>query len=141
MLYNRARDYEALWAAIPNDFVPGVSDERKTFGTDHCELGARALRWWNDPDAITAVIRNYLRPGALKDRSLRGLALALSVAVAASEQVCLSMTEKKGQAFFSPPPATHALARMTRKSSAYLIDLVESKREQAVEYIGAMLRP
>jgi len=30
---------------------------------------------------------------------------------------------------------------MTRKSSAYLIDLVESKREQAVEYIGAMLRP
>ncbi len=40
-------------------------------------------------DTITAVIRNYLRPGALKDRSLRGL--ALSVAVSASEQVCLSM--------------------------------------------------
>ena len=99
------------------------------------------MKWWNYPNTITAVIRNYLRPGALKDRSLRGLALALSVAVSASEQVCLSMTENKDPVFFKPPPATHALARMTRKSSAYLIDLVESKREQAVEYIGAMLRP
>jgi len=141
LLYNRPRDYEALWDATPNDFAPRASDERKTFGTDHCELGARALKWWNYPNTITAVIRNYLRPGALKDRSLRGLALALSVAVSASEQVCLSMTEKKGQAFFTPPPATHALARMTRKSSAYLIDLVESKREQALDYIGTMLRP
>ena len=51
------------------------------------------------------------------------------------------MTEKKRQAFFTPPPATHALARMTRKSSAYLIDLVESKREQAVEYIETMMSP
>ena len=50
------------------------------------------------------------------------------------------MTEKKGRVFFTPPPATHALARMTRTSSAYLIDLVESKREQAGDYIVAMLR-
>ena len=140
LLYNRAHDYETLWNKTIGDFAPRAADERKTFGADHSELGARALARWNYPESITSVIRHYLKPGGLKDNSLRGLALTLSVAVTASEQLGLMMAGRKGRTFFSPPPAIHALARMTKRSSGHLVDLVQSRRKEAIDYIGAMLR-
>ena len=139
LLYNRARDYEGLWNTTVGEFLPGAANERKTFGADHSELGARALSRWSYPDSITLVIRHYLRPGGLKDNSLRGLALLLSVAVSASEQLCLMMAGRKGRVFFRPPPAVHALARVTKKPSGHLIDIVQSNRNEAIDYIGAML--
>ena len=140
LLYNRPKEYEALWTATKKDFGPRTVTERMTFGTDHSDLGARALERWNYPDTITAVIRSYQRPGALKDYQLRSSALTLSVAVSASEQLCMSLTSRKGKPFFTPTPAMHTLARMTKTTASKLIEQIRPRREEARDYIMAMVQ-
>lgn len=140
LLQNRPRPYELLWEGTVGEFCPRAGDERRVFGADHTELGARALSRWNYPETISSVIRNYTRPGALSDQSLRALALTLSVAVTASEQLCLSMVSRRGKRFFTPTPATHALARLTKMTSTALIELIRPQREPARDFIMGMLR-
>ena len=89
---------------------------------------------------MTAVIRNYLRPGVLKDHQLRTLALTLSVAVSASEQLCLSLVSRKGKPFFTATPAVHALARLAKSSSPKLVENIRSHRGDARDYIMSMLQ-
>jgi HD-like signal output (HDOD) protein len=140
LLQNRPREYELLWEGIVGEFGPRAGDERRVFGADHAELGARALSRWNYPETITAIIRNYARPGALADQSLRAMALTLSVAVTASEQLCLSMVSRRGKRFFTPTPATHALARLTKMSSMVLVEKIRPHREPARDFMMEMLR-
>jgi len=139
LLYNRPGVYEELWAGTWDDFGPRAADERKVFGADHHDLGARALKWWNFPEPIIDVIRNVARPGAIKDHEWRSLALTLSVSVSASEQLCMAMMGRKTRPFFSPTPATHALARMTKNKSGYLSEQVQSQRAPAQDFISLMV--
>ena len=140
LLYNRPREYEVLWRSTERDFGPRAAIERMTFGADHNELGARALEKWNYPGSITSIIRNFHRPGALKEQHLRSLAMTLSVAVSASEQLCLSMVSNKGKPFFTPTSITHALARLMKITSKDLVEKIRPRREEARDYIAAMLK-
>ncbi len=140
LLYNRPREYEALWTSTRQDFGPRVVNERMTFGTDHSDLGARALERWNYPETITAVIRSYHRPGALKGYNLRSSALTLSVAVSAAEQLLLSLTTQRGKPFFTPTPATHALARLAKTTTTRLVEQIRPRRDEARDYIRGMLQ-
>ncbi|MFQ5571543.1 MAG: HDOD domain-containing protein [Rhodothermales bacterium] len=138
MLYNRPKEYAALRRETPRDFIPSASEERKQLGIDHAVIGAKALKWWNMPESITLVIGHYLRPGALKEKDLRSLALALSVAVAASEQLCQTTSARPGTPFFTPPVTIHALAKMKRKVSNDLVNMVRLQEEPAISYIKTM---
>ena len=140
LLYNRPREYETLWASTKTDFGPRAVNERMTFGADHHELGARALEKWSYPASITSIIRNYHRPGALKEHHLRSLAMTVSVAISASEQLCLSLVSNKGKPFFTPTPIAHALARLMKVTSKDLVEQIRPHRDEARDYIAAMLK-
>ena len=140
LLYNRPKDYEMLWRSTKKDFGPRAVNERMTFGVDHNKLGARALEKWNYPASITSIIRNYHRPGALKEHHLRSIAMTVSVAISASEQLCLSMVSNKGKPFFTPTPVAHDLARLMKITSTDLVEQIRHWRDEAPDYIAAKLK-
>jgi HD-like signal output (HDOD) protein len=138
LLYNRPDDYEALWCTNDYGFAPTVTSEQIIFGTDHAELGALAADSWHLPEFIVKVVRFYLTPGHIEEHNLRILALTLSVAATATERLCIHPGNGDGRAF-EATAALHALARNLQFSSAELIDLIESNRDEINSYSHAMV--
>lgn len=144
LLYSQPEDYEVLWYITEEDFGPRANTEKAIFGLDHGELGDLAMRAWHLPPLFAVITCLYLRPEELNIQDLRALALTLSVAVSAAEQVCLSVRDADGpsrarQPFFTAPEALHTLAQEEGHEAATLVRLITSKREQALSYIETMV--
>lgn len=137
LLYNRPKDYEALWHSSEAGASPTVTSEQIVFGMDHAELGARAAESWQLPDDAATVIRNYLTPGHVDDADVRVLALTLSVSAAATRH--FFSNAGGGNEAFSPPAALYALARHARIPADGVITFVHEQREDVGTFIHTMV--
>lgn len=137
LLYNRPDDYEALWCTNDYGFAPTVTSEQIIFGTDHAELGALAADSWHLPEFVVKVVRFYLTPGHLEEQELRVLALTLSVAVTATERLCVE--PKSNDPRFEPTASLFALSRVVQRPPAELVALVEGGWKEVYDYTRSMV--
>ena len=137
LLHNRPNDYERLSKGGPPGTLPSPESERVCFGVDHMALGGLALEHWHLPAAVAEVARSYLTPGHIRDPDLRAIALAVSVAASATEQLCLN--PKKVNLRFEAKTALRILARNSPHTTNELVDLIEAGREKVTGYMSAMV--
>ncbi|RMH63059.1 MAG: HDOD domain-containing protein [Bacteroidetes bacterium] len=142
LLYNRPDDYEALWFNGGACLPPSVEQERSIFGTDYTAVGAMALEEWQLPQAYCDVLRHYLVPGRLEEPTWRPIALALTVGMAATEQLCLSASPVRTSSF-KPGPTLPALLRTARSelTAEEVVTLLEREQQQVRTYIDEMMQP
>lgn len=124
LLYNRPDDYEALWLTSDDPSGPSREDERTIFGTDHVELGSKAVKNWNLPEEVVALVAHYAAPEDVAQLPLKKQALVVATSVAASTCVCNTVN---GLPNLQPPKALFGLATLMRIPHATLTDLIESR--------------
>ncbi len=137
LLHNRPAGYERLWKSGKPGTMPTAGSERATFGVDHTLLGGLAADHWNLPESVVQVIRCYLKPGHLRHPGLRSIALAVSVAASATEQLC--MTPDNNHLRFEAKTALRILARTSNASPQELVRLIESRRANVKDYMATMI--
>lgn len=140
LLYNRPKDYEALWFTTMTGRPPTVTSEQIIFGTDHAALSALAGEEWHLPEEAMTVIRFYLTPGHVNDHDLRMLALSLAIASAATDHYCLTANRTQGGDFV-PPAALYALARQLDVEPTLVTKLIEKECDQVLKFIRSMVNP
>lgn len=138
LLYNRPKDYEALWYTTESRTPPTPTSEQIIFGTDHADLAAQAAESWNLPESAVKVIRNYLTPGHIDQFEVRILALTLSISAAATEHFFLEDGEPDEE--FAPPAALYALARQLQIAPTEIADQFTSQRDEVARFIHSMVR-
>ncbi len=137
LLCNKPNEYERLFHAEAEGVFPSAETEHEYFGMDHAQLNELAGDHWNLPDEVTEIIAYYLRPGHIKDESIRKLALTVAVGASATEQLC--MIPGRDDLEFEAKTALRVLARTSQTTTDKLIDLIETRRQIVSEYISTMV--
>lgn len=137
LLHNRPAEYERLWRGCAPGTMPTAEAERALFGVDHSLLGGMAVDHWHLPPTVVQVVRSYLMPGHIKDPKLRVIALAVSVAASATEQLCMSPGDTNLR--FEAKTALRILARSSEATTQELIELIEDRRKSVTDFMASMV--
>ncbi len=137
LLHNRPAEYERLWRSGVPGTMPTAESERAFFGVDHMLLGGMAVDHWHLPASVVQVVRSYLTPGHIKDPKLRSIALSVSVAASATEQLC--MTPGNENLRFEAKTALRILARTSNATTQELTELIEARRTSVTDFMASMV--
>jgi HD-like signal output (HDOD) protein len=137
LLYNKPNDYEALWWTCDDGQAPTAEAEQLIFGTDHTEMGALAADRWHLPEDIVEVIRYQAHPEEIEEPSVRQLALALSLGVAATSHYHLGADPSTP---FNPPASLGLLAQATERDPDELKEFLHALSERTAHFIEEMLK-